>query len=241
MQKFDGEDLNNKARQKLMQEQMREWSKKQAREKKAAEDRQKEADRLYELKAREHDQRAMELALAEAECRRNINLAVKDYNKALDAERKEKERLSHEQELDDNFTEISNHIYGDILTENPDVAQSAFGPHRVVPDRWKGMSPEQLEEIRRIQLLQMQEKKRMEDDEKARDKEWESQRLANARAGELMERQQDRMRKGLDRQQVDQNAKLAAEQQANQEYLNKEVYTNPPTAAYFQQWNKTSR
>ncbi|XP_002735247.1 RIB43A-like with coiled-coils protein 2 [Saccoglossus kowalevskii] len=241
LQKFDGEDLNNKARQKLMQEQLREWSKKQAQEKKAAEARQKEADRLYELKARELDQRALELAKAEEECRRNINLATKDYNKALADERSEKERLAKEQELDDNFTEISNHIYGDVLTENPDVAQSAFGPHRVITDRWKGMSPEDLEEIRRIQELQRQERKRLEDDKKSRDAEWEKQRLADARAGELMERQQDRMRKELDKQQVEQNAKLAAEQQAHQEFLEKEVYTNPPTAAYFQQWNKTSR
>jgi len=241
MQKFDGEDLNSKARKKLMEEQMREWSKKQAKERAAAEARQKEADRLYELKARELDQRACELAKAEEECRRAINVSMKDYNKALEDERNEKERLAKEQELDDNFTEMSNHIYGDILTENPEVAESAFGPHRVITDRWKGMSPEQLEEIRRIQELQRQEKKRIADDDKERDKEWEKQRLADARAGELMERAQDRLRKELDRQQVENNAKLAAEQQGQKEFLDKEVYTNPPTAAYFDQWNKTSR
>ncbi|XP_078001079.1 RIB43A-like with coiled-coils protein 2 isoform X2 [Glandiceps talaboti] len=241
LQKFDGEDLNNKARQKLMQEQMREWSKKQAKEKAAADARQKEADRLYELKARELDQRACELAKAEDDCRKAIHSAVKDYNKALADERDEKERLAKEQELDDNFTEMSNHIYGDILTENPDVAQSAFGPHRVITDRWKGMSPEELAEIRRIQELQIQEKKRIMDDEKERDAEWERQRLADGRAGELMERQQDRVRKELDKQQVENNARLAAEQQAQKDFLDKEVYTNPPSAAYFDQWNKTSR
>jgi hypothetical protein len=46
------------------------------------------------------------------------------------------------------------HIFGDTLTENPAVAQSAFGPHRVIPDRWKGMSPQQLEDIRREQEKQ---------------------------------------------------------------------------------------
>lgn len=34
------------------------------------------------------------------------------------------------QEQDDNFTELCNHVHGDTLTENPAVAQSAFGPHR---------------------------------------------------------------------------------------------------------------
>jgi len=72
-------------------------------------------------------------------------------------ERSEKERLKKQQELDDNMTEIANHVFGDVLTENPAVAQSAFGPHRVIPDRWKGMSPSQLEDIRK-----QQEKQRME-------------------------------------------------------------------------------
>ena len=74
---------------------------------------------------------------------------------------KEKQaQLEHDklQEEDDNFTEVCNHVNGDLLTENPDVAQSAFGPHRVIPDRWKGMSPSQLEEIRKTQEFQRQEK-----------------------------------------------------------------------------------
>ena len=53
---------------------------------------------------------------------------------------------------------MANHIYGDFLTENPAVAQSAFGPHRVIPDRWKGMSPEQIADIKRQQELQRKEK-----------------------------------------------------------------------------------
>lgn len=62
------------------------------------------------------------------------------------------------QEQDNNYTELSNHIHSDLLTENPDIAQSAFGGHRVIPDRWKGMSPRQVEEIRAIQNMQIQEK-----------------------------------------------------------------------------------
>lgn len=73
-------------------------------------------------------------------------------------ERNERERLKKQQEYDDNMTEIANHIFGDTLTENPAVAQSAFGPHRVIPDRWKGMSPQQLEQIRKEQERQRLEK-----------------------------------------------------------------------------------
>merc|ERR1711976_1145797 len=65
LQKFDGEDLNNKARTKFQNEQLREWSASQAREKEQAKLNQDRADRLYELKMKELDQRAMELQEAE--------------------------------------------------------------------------------------------------------------------------------------------------------------------------------
>ncbi len=77
----------------------------------------------------------------------------------LQAKEKEAQKQQETtQELDDNFTELSNHIHGDVLTENPEVAQSAFGPHRVITDRWKGMSPRQVQEIQAIQEKQRQEK-----------------------------------------------------------------------------------
>ena len=82
IQKFDGEDLNSKARKKFQAEQYREWCAQQKRERELAEKSQKEADRLYELKMRELDQRAMELENAERQCRRAIEMATKDYNAA---------------------------------------------------------------------------------------------------------------------------------------------------------------
>ena len=118
-----------------------------------------QADRLYDLKAREMDQRAMELAGSEHQCRQAINFATTEFNISLANKKKIKQNLEQTQELDDNFTEISNQVFGDMLTENPDVAQSAFGSHRVIPDRWKGMSPAQINEIRKIQHDQMLEKK----------------------------------------------------------------------------------
>jgi len=47
-----------------------------------AEDNQRKADHLYELKMRELDQRACELQHADEECRRAINDATKNYNLA---------------------------------------------------------------------------------------------------------------------------------------------------------------
>ena len=78
-----GEDLNSKARNKYQQEQLREWSLQQKQEQEQARINQAQANRLYELKMKELDQRAMDLQKAEEECRRAINLATTDYNLAL--------------------------------------------------------------------------------------------------------------------------------------------------------------
>ena len=70
----------------------------------------------------------------------------------------EKKRQERKQEQEDNLAEITNLLRGDLLSEDPQQAASSFGPHRVVPDRWKGMTQEQLEQIRLVQKQQVQEK-----------------------------------------------------------------------------------
>ncbi|RUS73971.1 hypothetical protein EGW08_018271 [Elysia chlorotica] len=241
IQKFDGEDLNSKARKKFQNEQARSWHEQQMRERDQAKRSQEAADRLYELKQRELDQRAIDLQKAEEDCRRAINMATADYNKALNNEQSERMRLKEQQDLDDKMTEIANNIFGDILTENPAVAQSAFGPHRVITDRWKGMSPEQIEEIRNQQARQMAENERLRQEEELRNREHERQASANARAALLIERELERKRRDIQKAQADENRRLAAEQKAHLDFLNKEVYTNPPSAAYFMQFNTSTR
>ena len=91
MQRFLGEDLNEDARKKLQQEQHREWIKQQMNEKAQEEANLMQSNRLCDLKAIEIDQRAKNLAQAEQECRKAINMSMKDYNLALARERKAKE------------------------------------------------------------------------------------------------------------------------------------------------------
>jgi len=241
LQKFDGEDLNSKARKKFQNEQARKWHEAQMREKAQAKINQDKADALYELKQRELDERAMDLAKAEEDCRKAINMATTAYNDALNKEQCERDRLKKQQDLDDKMTEIANNVFGDILTENPAVAQSAFGPHRVITDRWKGMSPQQLEEIRKEQDRQRAENERLRQEEELRNREWERQSSAHARAALMVERELERKRKEIEQSQADENRRLAAEQKAHKEFLDKELYTNPPTAAYFMQFNTSTR
>ena len=135
----------------------REWFTSQMMERSQEMANMKQADRLHELKSIEMDQRVMDLACAEQECRDAITMATKEYNLALARERKSKEEAEKQKELEDNLTEISNHVNGDMLTENPAVAESAFGSHRVIPDRWKGMSPSEVNHILQTQRQQAEE------------------------------------------------------------------------------------
>ncbi|XP_038637509.1 RIB43A-like with coiled-coils protein 1 [Scyliorhinus canicula] len=241
LQKFAGEDLNEKARNKFQQQESRKWLTAQRMEKERAERDQKYADDLHHKKEMELDARALKLAEMEEEARRAIDTATLNYNMALAAEQAAVRDVARRQETDENYAEIGNHVYGDILTENPEVAVSAFGPHRVVTDRWKGMSPEQLEAIDRERRRQLEENKRRRMKEAQDEAEWDHQRILAARAALALQEKEAEEARRL-RQELDNyNNQLAKEQLSHQVYLDKEVYTNPPTAQYFLQFNTSSR
>lgn len=241
MQKFQGEDLSSKRREKMQQEQRREWAMQQLKEKQNAIQQQKEADRLYDLKRVEQDMRSLELEAAERATRRNIAISEKNFNLKQAQEKSMQETKQKEQEQMDNYTEISNQAFGDFLTENPQTAISALGKHRVITDRWKGMSEAQLEEIRKTQEAQRQDKIRSKQEESQMSLEWARQRMIQTKAGTLMEQRQERLRRQLRKEQDDANKYLNQEQKAHQKFLDKEVYINPPTGQYFMQFNTTSR
>lgn len=199
------------------------------------------ANKLYDFKQMELDARARTLQQAEEDCRRAINTATKDYNEALDRETKQKTAIKRMQDQDDNMTEIANALFSDLLTENPDQAISSFGANRVVPDRWKGMSAEQIEAIRKEQARQVDEKKRNKEMERLEDEEYNKRRLLEARAGMITEKRLERQDVDLRKQLDDENKRLNYEQKSHLEHLDKVAYTNQPTAAYFMQFNTSTR
>ena len=82
---------------------------------------------------------------------------------------------------------------------------------------------------------------RLKDEEKRRDEEWSRQANAHARAGELIERQKLRTEAEIRKQLLDENSRLAQEQKSYQNFLDRQVYTNEPTSAFFLQFNTTTR
>ncbi|XP_053318700.1 RIB43A-like with coiled-coils protein 2 [Spea bombifrons] len=236
-----GEDLKEKNRKKEQQEQLREWSLQQQQEWAKTLEEHKMTESLYDKMRIEFDQKALELQKMEENARKAMCVFTKDFNKAQAEETTERKKLERKKETEDNSAEISNLSEGDLLSENPDQAASAFGPHRVAPDRWKGMSPEQLEEIKAVQQQQIQEKMRLKEEERLREAELDRRRVQEARAMLLLERQQKRQERELRKVQDHLNTQLAQAHKAQKIYMEREVFSNTPTADYFKQFNTTSR
>merc|ERR1712032_154804 len=166
--------------------------------------------------------------------------AIKQFNQKLAEQNRLEAESNKNSELANNAQEIRNQILGDTLTENPDVARSAFGAHRVIPDRWKGMSDAELADIRHAQEAQRRENMAKLEAENEREKEWSLHQTSTAKAGILMERAQNRQ-SAEERKQLDlENAELARQQQAKKKTYD-QVYTNVPTDGYYAQFNTTTR
>ncbi|XP_056373474.1 RIB43A-like with coiled-coils protein 2 [Hyla sarda] len=241
VQRLMGEDLMERNRKREQQEQLREWSLQQQQEwAKALEDK-KFTESLYDKMRIELDKKALELQKMEEQARREINIFTKEFNRAQAEESLQRKKLEKQLQEEDNSVEITNNMEGDLLSEDPAQATSAFGPHRVVTDRWKGMTPEQLKEVIDVQQRQIQEKMRLEEEERQRQAEWDRKRVQEARAMVLMERQQKRQERELRKAQDHINMELAQAHKAQKNYLNQEVFSNTPTDQYFEQFNTTSR
>jgi len=238
---FDGEDLSGTIRKSAQQRQRAEWAAAQREEKRRADQQRDYSDHLYQLKQIELDQTGLDLQKQEAQCRRAVTSATKDFNINQAEERKQREKNEQDATLQDNLTEIKNHVFGDMLTENPDVARSAFGSHRVITDRWKGMNEEQIGQIRKTQAEQVEDNAKRTAEAARITNQWDSNRIQMAKAGTLMERAEKRERREIQKRLVEENKRLAKEQAERLNTLDHVVYTNRPKDTYFSQFNTTSR
>lgn len=81
--RFAGEDDNAKERSKAQKEEMRWWIEKQKNERMQAEREREEAEKAYEAAVISRDKRAMALDQMERDCRRRLNEATAQFNRAL--------------------------------------------------------------------------------------------------------------------------------------------------------------
>ncbi|TSP79488.1 RIB43A-like with coiled-coils protein 1 [Bagarius yarrelli] len=241
MQVFQGQGDGEIERKKVQMEMNERMLRTQREIQEKCQKKQKEKDLLKGLELIQQDHRAVQLDALEDECKKAALIALKSYNQAQAEERQERERQDKQRHADMDLAEVRCMMTSDLLTECPDAGLKDDMGSRVIPDRWKGMSSEQLSAIRRQRAEQCAEKERQRQLDKQLNLAWDQQQLGQAR----QQVEDDRMVRELERErrvQMDQyNQQLAREQAAHQQYLDNKLYTNRPTRRYFSQFNASSR
>ncbi|XP_030590208.1 RIB43A-like with coiled-coils protein 1 [Archocentrus centrarchus] len=190
------------------------------------------------------DLRGLQQAALEEQCKRATRIAHDNYNKALAREQAEKLNEQHKKEEQEDLAEMWHTMTSDMMTECAEAAERQVGggrPPQVIPDRWKGMSPEQLNIIQQEREQQRLEREKQKDAEKIQDAAWDLKLLKLTREAEKEDRRAAELRREQRIQMDHYNMQLAREQLAQQEYLNKTLYTNKPTKDFFYQFNTSSR
>lgn len=77
--------------------------------------------------------------------------------------------------------------------------------------------------------------------ERLENEEFDKRRIIEAKAGIITEKQIERKERELLQKLTDENKRLDYEQKSHKDYMDKVVYTNQPTAAYFMQFNTSTR
>ncbi|XP_012721915.2 RIB43A-like with coiled-coils protein 1 [Fundulus heteroclitus] len=244
MQIFKGEGVGE---EQMRREQIKRTEKDlqaQMEDNKRRDMRAKHKEMLENMELVHQDLRGIQQAALEEERKKAARATLSSYNQALAAERAEALQEQRRREESENLAEMWHTGTSDMLTECAESAERHVGggrPPQVLPDRWKGMSPEQLGTFHREREQQRLERQRQLEAEKIRNAAWDLQLLKLSKKAEEMENRTAELRREQ-RIQTDQyNKQLAREQQAHHNYLNKELYTNKPTKDYFHQFNTGSR
>ncbi|VVC32245.1 RIB43A [Cinara cedri] len=242
-QRFEGEDGPISKVIKAEQiEQQRVWLELQIREKRMAQEEDKNVDRLWQEAERTTVERAKAHELLENECKKKLIEANYRYNQSLAAEQKMNKNIIETENEEDKMVEVYNAITGDFLTENVERAfNSTKGPGILTPSLYKGLTPAMKQAIYDYQARQREELKMKKDMLKKQEKDWAELLNMQARCGKLSYRELQRKKRNIEDELKNFNLTLANEQKAEQEFLNNVLYKTKPSDEFFDQFNRTTR
>ncbi|CAH0559961.1 unnamed protein product [Brassicogethes aeneus] len=241
VQKFEGEDVVCQERRKIQRDQLKAWLDQQIMEKEQAEKERQTAVDAYRAAILARDKRSMEITELEMECRKRLEIAVQRFNTALSEEKRIREERSKREIRDDNMAEIYNAMTSDLLTENPDVANSNLGQNRKIGYLYKGMTDEEKVRFKEAQWRQIQEAKKEKEFQKRAEKEFGEYFTQTQKTILILDKEIEEAKKKMTIQIREENRKLAVEQKNKEEFINKIVYKNTPTEEYYNQFNTTTR
>ncbi|XP_030625557.1 RIB43A-like with coiled-coils protein 1 [Chanos chanos] len=246
MQVFAGEGIGEREKKRAQMEENERVLRAQRDEREQRQQKQKLRELLTDMEMVQLDQRAVHLDALESECKRAACIALSSYNQAQAEERTERLRQEKMKKEGEELMEVKHMVTSDLLTECLEAAErqgvgTADRTPGILCDRWKGMRAEQLSAIHRQQEEQRSEKERQRQIERQTELAWDVELMRQARAQEEEEKRLRELERERRIQLDNVNQQLATEQRAYQQYLNKNVYTNRPSARFFSQFGSSTR
>ncbi|XP_023159509.2 RIB43A-like with coiled-coils protein 2 [Drosophila hydei] len=237
---FIGEDLHRGDRQVRQREQQRAWLDQQVMERKQAEDARRKADNVYMESVQCRDKHLEEMAKSDHNMRHQIIHKIRQYNINLAKQKEVNRQRSKRETYEDDMAEIYNMLSSDMLTENPDVAQSRLNPNKKIAFMYRGMTPDELVEFRKGQEQQLADTLQRKTEVQLMNKQWEQYAINMDRTLKLKQIEMDRKHKQQLDDLVRTNAKLAVEQDKQRKDALAQL-SNAVTDEFYDQFNKTSR
>ncbi|XP_031626303.1 RIB43A-like with coiled-coils protein 2 [Contarinia nasturtii] len=238
-----GEDPDNLHRIKLQREQQKSWLQQQIEEKNRTKKDMTEAKMAIEFDALHKDEQLKATAQMERQQRQQLQAETARYNLALARDQQAKRMEKKRKENEDNLAEIMNNLTSEMLMESKDagISSSLFGGRRVNTTMYRGMTDEQLKEIKEEQLRQVAEKRAQSAKSKENDAFYDGTMEArnNLLAAEEQDVRQYKLQTLIEQKFM--NDQLRREQRQRNHYLNVDVYKFKPTEEYFEQFNTTTR
>ncbi|KAI9219978.1 RIB43A-domain-containing protein [Blastocladiella britannica] len=239
MQKFEGEDLEQKDRILAQRRQMQVWAWQKMCENDSAMKKKQSEDQRREQEVIDNNRRIQALMEAERQQRRQVAKEDADFNLMLATEKKLRESERRKMETAKNIEEINANMTGALLTERPAPPQPF--PHTLRIDAFKGMTADQIRDIHETRERQIRETRDRAEQERRDQHDWAKHQFWTSRATTLLERERHRNEREKERLMLEQNKELAAEFKLRKHFIDKVVYVNPPQESFFQQFNTTSR
>ncbi|AYU76752.1 flagellar protofilament ribbon protein-like protein [Leishmania donovani] len=235
LQKFEGEDLDYAARRAAQQRQQRQWAQQQVNEKLAKKWMEQERDRAFDDRNEEVNHRLYEVEQKVAEQRRLMEKNGADFNRALAEQQRREAVRAKEEDTRLGLQEMAYQMDSDFLNERETVVSELGGS--VMAERYKGMSEkqktllragqdEQLRELRRRRLLEVEEQRQ-----------WSLQENMQLRMANALDRQRERERRA-EREQLAETHKMQAQAAAKRKAQLDELYKNAVDEDYFKYWDR---
>eukprot|EP00697_Spironema_sp_BW2_P002357 gnl/Spiro4/13153_TR6972_c0_g1_i1.p1 gnl/Spiro4/13153_TR6972_c0_g1~~gnl/Spiro4/13153_TR6972_c0_g1_i1.p1 ORF type:complete len:413 (+),score=146.15 gnl/Spiro4/13153_TR6972_c0_g1_i1:86-1240(+) len=241
MQKFEGEDLTAGERTRLQRAQAKHWSQQQMTEKL---ERKREEDELERRHAQYvHDVHEYTCGVAEDQRleKADHNRRVRDANLAQAAARAEAERQAKMESFRQDLNQIEYQMNSDLLTENPDLARSRLGAHRINPMQFKGLRPDQHQQILNDQHSQRNELQTRRERAKQEEAAYARNQAQISRGLELQAKEFERQKREHATQKANEILHQASEQKARNKHMNQVVYKNRVDDCYFDQFGTSTR